>query len=245
MGLDARARRRRRRLNLFGYTGVGTLLLSRPARGWSMSMRRRSRSRAAGPMRPVGHGRPARSAGSSTMPPSSPRARCGADGAMTASCSTRPSSGAGRRARCGGWRSISRRLLADCRRLLDADSRFLVLTVYAVRMSALAIGELVARCWPISAARSNAAKWRCAKRRADCCCRPRSSRAGPRLGPGRPDRRARDERRAGDQQQATAASSLSAELSRRRSPPRRRSPAALRAALAAGRRAPRRAADRR
>jgi 23S rRNA (cytosine1962-C5)-methyltransferase len=34
-------------------------------------------------------------------------------------------------------------LLADCRRLLDADSRFLVLTVYAVRMSALAIGELV------------------------------------------------------------------------------------------------------
>jgi 23S rRNA (cytosine1962-C5)-methyltransferase len=34
-------------------------------------------------------------------------------------------------------------LLADCRRLLDPDSRFLVLTVYAVRMSALAIGELV------------------------------------------------------------------------------------------------------
>jgi len=34
-------------------------------------------------------------------------------------------------------------LLADCVRLLDAESRFLVLTVYAVRMSALAIGELV------------------------------------------------------------------------------------------------------
>jgi 23S rRNA (cytosine1962-C5)-methyltransferase len=34
-------------------------------------------------------------------------------------------------------------LLADCRRLLDAESRFLVLTVYAVRMSALAIGELL------------------------------------------------------------------------------------------------------
>lgn len=34
-------------------------------------------------------------------------------------------------------------LLADCRRLLDQESRFLVLTVYAVRMSALAIGELV------------------------------------------------------------------------------------------------------
>jgi len=34
-------------------------------------------------------------------------------------------------------------LLSDCRRLLDENSRFLVLTVYAVRMSALAIGELV------------------------------------------------------------------------------------------------------
>ena len=34
-------------------------------------------------------------------------------------------------------------LLADCRRLLDSNSRFLVLTVYAVRMSALAIGELL------------------------------------------------------------------------------------------------------
>jgi len=34
-------------------------------------------------------------------------------------------------------------LLADCRKLLDADSRFLVLTAYAVRMSALGIGELV------------------------------------------------------------------------------------------------------
>lgn len=34
-------------------------------------------------------------------------------------------------------------LIADCRRLIDKDSGFLVLTVYAVRMSALAIGELL------------------------------------------------------------------------------------------------------
>src|SRR3546814_10188745 len=34
-------------------------------------------------------------------------------------------------------------LIADCRKLLDEDSRFLFLTVYAVRMSALAIGELL------------------------------------------------------------------------------------------------------
>ena len=36
-------------------------------------------------------------------------------------------------------------LLANCRQLLDAESRFLVLTVYAVRLSALAIGELLAQ----------------------------------------------------------------------------------------------------
>jgi 23S rRNA (cytosine1962-C5)-methyltransferase len=36
-------------------------------------------------------------------------------------------------------------LIADCCRLLDENSRFLVLTVYAVRMSALAIGELVSQ----------------------------------------------------------------------------------------------------
>ena len=34
-------------------------------------------------------------------------------------------------------------LIADARKLLDGESRFLFLTVYAVRMSALAIGELV------------------------------------------------------------------------------------------------------
>ena len=34
-------------------------------------------------------------------------------------------------------------LIANCRQLLDSDSRFLFLTVYAVRMSALAIGELL------------------------------------------------------------------------------------------------------
>lgn len=34
-------------------------------------------------------------------------------------------------------------MIANCRALLDGDSRFLFLTVYAVRMSALAIGELL------------------------------------------------------------------------------------------------------
>lgn len=35
-------------------------------------------------------------------------------------------------------------LVGDCRELLDADSRFLFLTVYAVRMSSLALGGLLA-----------------------------------------------------------------------------------------------------
>ena len=35
-------------------------------------------------------------------------------------------------------------LIADCRRLLDADSKFLFLTVYAVRMSSLALAGLLA-----------------------------------------------------------------------------------------------------
>ena len=35
-------------------------------------------------------------------------------------------------------------LIADCRRLLDADSRFLFLTAYAVRMSSLALAGLLA-----------------------------------------------------------------------------------------------------
>ena len=38
-------------------------------------------------------------------------------------------------------------LIANCRQLLDADSRFLFLTVYAVRMSALAIGELLSQAF--------------------------------------------------------------------------------------------------
>lgn len=36
-------------------------------------------------------------------------------------------------------------LIADCRKLLDGDSRFLFLTVYAVRMSALALQELLSQ----------------------------------------------------------------------------------------------------
>ena len=131
-------------LNLFGYTGVGTPAAERGRRAAGPCRRVEEIGRGRqGQCRSVGPGRPADPLDRRRRRASSPRARSGAGGATTASCSTRPSSAAGPRARCGGWRSISRRLLADCRRLLDEDSRFLVLTVYAVRMSALAIGELL------------------------------------------------------------------------------------------------------
>lgn len=39
------------------------------------------------------------------------------------------------------------RLIGDCRRLLDTNSRYLFLTVYAVRMSALALREMLAQAF--------------------------------------------------------------------------------------------------
>jgi 23S rRNA (cytosine1962-C5)-methyltransferase len=70
-------------------------------------------------------------------------------------------------------------LIADCRRLLDADSRFLFLTVYAVRMSSLAIAGLLAEALadlPGTIEHGDLAM------REDgddgACCRPRSSRGG-------------------------------------------------------------------
>ena len=63
---------------------------------------------------------------------------------MTGSSSIRPSSGAGRRARSGGSKRGCPAWSPIAGKLLDADSRFLFLTVYAVRMSSLALGGLLA-----------------------------------------------------------------------------------------------------
>ena len=62
---------------------------------------------------------------------------------MTASSSIRRSSGADRTARRGGWRKSSRRCLADCAALLreERPGRFLIATVYAVRLSFLALAQ--------------------------------------------------------------------------------------------------------
>ena len=62
---------------------------------------------------------------------------------MTASSSIRRSSAAARTGEIWRLEEGLPGLIADCRKLLDDRSRFLVLTVYAVRMSALAIAELL------------------------------------------------------------------------------------------------------
>ena len=77
------------------------------------------------------------------MPPNLPRAKFAGISATTGSSSIRPSSDAARKAKCGGWRSICKGLVADCRKLLDSDSRFLFLTVYAVRLSSLALAGML------------------------------------------------------------------------------------------------------
>ncbi len=110
MGLDARALGRRRRaqpVRLHRRRHAAAERGRRPAgpcRCVEEIGRAAARTMPRCPAWPTG-----RSAGSSTMPPSSPRARSGAAAATTASCSIRPSSAAGPKARSGGWRRISRR----------------------------------------------------------------------------------------------------------------------------------------
>ena len=70
-------------------------------------------------------------------------------------------------------------LIADCRQLLDADSRA---SCSSPSMRCACRRWRSASCCastsPTCPARSSAANWRCARKRAGCCCRPRSSRAG-------------------------------------------------------------------
>ena len=78
------------------------------------------------------------------MRPSSPPARCVAAAAMTASSSIRPKFGRGPKGETWRIEEGLAPLLADVRRLIDADSSFVFLTVYAVRLSSLAIATLLA-----------------------------------------------------------------------------------------------------
>jgi len=130
-------------LNLFGYTGVGTLLLSDTgARLVHVDASRKSVEQGKENARLSGFDdRPIRwivdDAGKFTAREVRRARRY--DGILL----DPPKFGRGPEGEVWRLEENLAPLLADCRKLLDERSRFLVLTVYAVRMSALAIGELV------------------------------------------------------------------------------------------------------
>ena len=130
-------------LNLFGYTGVGTLALaSRDARLVHVDASRKSVEAARGNAQLSGLAdRPIRWIVDDAAKFVAREVRRGRryDGILL----DPPKYGRGPEGEVWRLEEDLPALVADCRRLLDADSRFLFLTVYAVRMSALAIGELV------------------------------------------------------------------------------------------------------
>jgi 23S rRNA (cytosine1962-C5)-methyltransferase len=130
-------------LNLFGYTGVGTLLLSDAgARLVHVDASKKSVEQGRENAKLSGlEGNPIRwivdDAGKFTAREVRRERRY--DGILL----DPPKFGRGPEGEVWRLEENLAPLLGDCRRLLDENSRFLVLTVYAVRMSALAIGELV------------------------------------------------------------------------------------------------------
>ena len=132
-------------LNLFGYTGVGTLLLS-DAGGRLVHVDASKKSVDGGKANAMLSGlesRPIRWIVDDATKFSAREVRRGRryDGILL----DPPKFGRGPEGEVWRLEEHLAPLLADCRKLLDEDSRFLVLTVYAVRMSALAIGELVSQ----------------------------------------------------------------------------------------------------
>ena len=130
-------------LNLFGYTGVGTLLLSEAgARLVHVDASKKSVEQGKENARLSGlEDRPIRWIVDDASKFTAREVRRGRryDGIIL----DPPKFGRGPEGEVWRLEEGLAPLLADCRKLLDKDSRFLILTVYAVRMSALAIGELV------------------------------------------------------------------------------------------------------
>ena len=130
-------------LNLFGYTGVGTLLLSEAgARLVHVDASKRSVEQGKENARLSGlEDRPIRWIVDDASKFTAREVRRGRryDGIIL----DPPKFGRGPEGEVWRLEEGLAPLLADCRKVLDKDSRFLVLTAYAVRMSALAIGELV------------------------------------------------------------------------------------------------------
>jgi 23S rRNA (cytosine1962-C5)-methyltransferase len=130
-------------LNLFGYTGVGSLLLSEVgARLVHVDASKKSVEQGKDNARLSGMGdRPIRWMVDDASKFTAREVRRGRryDGILL----DPPKFGRGPTGEVWRLEENLAPLLGDCRQLLDEKSRFLVLTVYAVRMSALAIGELV------------------------------------------------------------------------------------------------------
>ena len=125
-------------LNLFGYTGVGTQALSRfgPVTHVDASKKSVAQARANAELAGIAD-RPLRWIVDDAAKFAAREVRRGKryDGIVL----DPPKFGRGPEGEVWRLEEHLSGLLADCRRLLDADSRFLFLTVYAVRMSSLAL----------------------------------------------------------------------------------------------------------
>ncbi|GMM94096.1 class I SAM-dependent methyltransferase [Qipengyuania sp. MTN3-11] len=130
-------------LNLFGYTGVGSLALSRFGRVTHVDASKKSVAQAQANAALSGlEDRPVRWLVDDAMKFAAREVRRGNryDGIIL----DPPKFGRGPKNETWRLEEGLPGLVGDCRRLLDTDSRFLFLTVYAVRMSSLALAGLLA-----------------------------------------------------------------------------------------------------
>jgi 23S rRNA (cytosine1962-C5)-methyltransferase len=131
-----------RTLNLFGYTGVGSLALSEAGTVTHVDASKKSVAQARENAALSGMaGRPIRWLVDDAAKFTAREVRRGKryDGIIL----DPPKFGRGPDGETWRIEDGLAPLVADCRRLLDADSRFLFLTVYAVRMSSLALAGLL------------------------------------------------------------------------------------------------------
>lgn len=129
-------------MNLFGYTGVGSLALSQHGRVTHVDASKKSVAQARENAALSGmEDRPIRWLVDDAAKYTAREVRRGNryDGIIL----DPPKFGRGPKNETWRLEENLPALLADCRQLLDADSKFLFLTVYAVRMSSLALAGLV------------------------------------------------------------------------------------------------------
>ncbi|NNE50033.1 MAG: class I SAM-dependent rRNA methyltransferase [Altererythrobacter sp.] len=129
-------------MNLFGYTGVGSLALSQHGRVTHVDASKKSVAQARENAALSGmEDRPIRWLVDDAAKFTAREVRRGNryDGIIL----DPPKFGRGPKNETWRLEDNLPALLADCRQLLDADSKFLFLTVYAVRMSSLALAGLV------------------------------------------------------------------------------------------------------